>query len=270
MKRISFYIVTLLTVFILAACGNHNVDSIDTTPPSAPTGVAILNGDNVVDISWNPNTERDVAGYNVYYAYDYYGKYTLIDFTKNNYFTDSGAKNGTTYYYAVTAYDYNGNESDLSKQNVNATPRPEGFSENIYDYHNYPSNSGFSFYSYTNVSYDNSASDFYYDYDKGTPYIVASNNNDIQDMGHTSDIYDVPYAPTAGWSTTGDAVAIIGHTYVIWTHDNFYAKIRISNITSDRIVFDWAFQTVKGNTQLKISNVPANRSTENRKSLNKN
>jgi fibronectin type 3 domain-containing protein len=274
MKRILFYAVTLFSLVFLAACdrkhNRDNYDNIDNTPPSAPTGLVITNGDNQVTISWNQNYERDVSGYNVYYSIDYYGKYNLIGSTKSNYYTDYGARNGQTYYYAVTAYDYNGNESDLSKQNANATPRPEGFSENIYDYHIYSSTSGFSFYSYSNVSNTNSTCDFYYDNDNGTPYLVASNYNDIQDVGHTSDIYDIPYAPTTGWSTTGDAVAIIGHTYVIWTHDNFYAKIRISNITNDRIVFDWAFQTVKGNTQLKISNVPANRSTENRKSVNKN
>jgi hypothetical protein len=247
-----------------------HLDNIDNTPPSSPTGLVISNGDNLVILSWNDSPERDVQGYNVYYASDYYGHYYLINSTSSNHFTDYGAKNGQTYYYAVTAYDYNGNESDLSKQNISATPRPEGLNQSIFSYQDSPGTSGFSFYSYSVVAYNNSRSDFFYDNSTGTPFIVASNNNDIQDIGPTTDIYDIPYAPTTGWSSTGDAIAIIGHTYIIWTHDNYYAKVRISNINSNRLTFDWAFQTVVGNTQLKISNVPAVRSSSDRKALNKN
>jgi len=72
-------------------------------------------------------------------------------------------------------------------------------------------------------------------------------------MGLTSDIYDIEFAPTTGWSPTKDAIAIVGHTYVIWTWDNHFAKIRISSITSDRMVFDWAYQLQEGNIQLKTS-----------------
>ena len=46
-------------------------------------------------------------------------------------------------------------------------------------------------------------------------------------------------------------IAYVGHTYVIWTLDNQFAKIRIKNINADRIVFDWAFQFVQGEPQLK-------------------
>jgi hypothetical protein len=272
MKKALFYVVTLLSLVFLSACdmrhNKDNPDNIDNTPPSPPTGLVITNGDNQVTISWNPNSERDVAGYNVYYSYDYYSKYSLIGSTKTNSYTDYGARNGSTYYYAVTAYDINGNESELSKQNISATPRPEGFSENIFDYHNYPSTSGFAFASGSVVPYNDQTSDFYYDYDNGTPYLDVLTDSDIQDMGRTNDIYDIPYAPTSGWSSTKDAVAIVGHTYVIWTWKNTYAKIRISQITSDRIVFDWAYQTVKGNTQLKI--VPSVRNSSQSKTKIRN
>lgn len=70
-------------------------------------------------------------------------------------------------------------------------------------------------------------------------------------MGLTNDIYDIPYAPANGWNPNKEEIAQIGHTYVIWTYDNHFAKIRVKNITSDRIVFDWAFQLVEGEPQLK-------------------
>ena len=53
----------------------------------------------------------------------------------------------------------------------------------------------------------------------------------------------LPFAPINGWSTAKEEIAKVGHTYVIWTWDNHFAKIRVSNITADRVVFDWAFPT---------------------------
>ncbi len=70
-------------------------------------------------------------------------------------------------------------------------------------------------------------------------------------MGTTNDIYDIPFAPSNGWSPTKDEIAKVGNTYVIWTWNNRFAKIRIKNITPDRIVFDWAYQTVEGEPMLK-------------------
>lgn len=242
-------------MFLFVSCKKNDINKIDTQAPSPPTGLNIVNGDNRVDLSWNQNPERDVEGYNVYYAYSYDGKYTLLDHTPNNYYTDYGATNGTTYYYAVTAYDYNGNESDLSYDNANATPRPEGYNENIFNYRNYPNTSGFSFVGYSVVPYDDQTSDFYFEIYDDTCYIDVNSDTDIKDMGETTSIYDVPYAPNYGWSPTKDAIAIPGHTYVIWTWDNYYGKIRVNNIVGERLIFDWAFQTDKGNTQLKVSNL---------------
>ena len=259
MKKIILILSIITLVFGFSACQFKDFSHIDNQPPSPPTGLKVLNGDNVVDISWNYNHESDVAGYNVYYAYSYDGKYSLIGSTENNYFTDYEAHNGTTYYYAVTAYDYNGNESDLSYNDVNATPRPEGFNETVFDYINFPDMGGFSFTTYSDVPYDDNSADFYFENYNGTYYIDVWQDSDIQDMGQTQDIYNIPYAPAGGWSSTKDAIAIPGHTYVIWTWDNHYAKIRVKSISSERLVFDWAFQTVKGNAMLKTKNVPLQR-----------
>lgn len=251
MKNIILTLALFSLAFILNSCGVN--DSYDYTPPQAPTGVQVLNGDNRVDIYWNPNRESDVAGYNVYYNYTYQGKYTLLGSTKNTHFVDDGAVNGTKYYYGVAAYDYNGNESELSYDVVYSTPRPEGFNQAIFDYINFPNSSGYSFFDYKVVPYDDQYADFFFENYQGTFYLDVWNDSDIQDMGPTNDIYDIAYAPTSGWSSTKDVIAKAGHTYVIWTFDNHYAKIRVKNITADRIVFDWAFQLVQGETQLKPS-----------------
>jgi hypothetical protein len=46
---------------------------------------------------------------------------------------------------------------------------------------------------------------------------------------------------------------MIGHTYVIWTWDNHYAKVRIKAISNERLVFDWAYQLLEGEQQLKTN-----------------
>lgn len=250
MKKLTLFTV-LFAALILTSCDINDSYYNDYTPPAPPSGIKVINGDNRVDITWNRNRESDVAGYNVYYNYTYQGKYTLIGSTSGTYFVDDEAVNGNKYYYAVTAYDYNGNESELSYDVVYSTPRPEGFSQAIFDFRRFPNTAGYTFTNYKVVPYNDQQTDFFFEIYDGVAYLDVWDDTDIQDMGYTNDIYDIPYAPSSGWSTTKDAIAKAGHTYVIWTYDNHYAKIRIKNITSDRVVFDWAFQLVAGEPQLK-------------------
>lgn len=268
MKNKILYLPILAALFLFNACDINN-SYFDYTSPAEPRNIVVLNGDNRVDLYWDDNREGDLAGYNVYYAYSYDGKYTLIGSTSSNYFVDDGASNGLTLYYAVTAYDHNGNESELSIDVVYATPRPEGFNQAIFDYRRFPDNSGYSFSDYLVVPFDDIDADFFFENYQGTFYLDVYDDTDIQDMGPTNDIYDIPFAPTSGWSTTKDEIARVGHTYVIWTWDNHYAKIRVKAITGDRIVFDWAYQLVEGNRELKLKAVPDERSPLSRTNNNR-
>lgn len=261
MKNI-YIIIALLAASIFAGCGINDTDRrYDTTPPELPSGLVVYNGDNQVDISWTHNNDSDLSGYNVYYSTSYAGKYTLIGTTDDNYFVDYDAVNGNTYYYAVAAFDFNNNESELSRDAVYSTPRPLGLNQSIFDFNRFPDNAGYSFTTYSPVPFDDLDADFYYEYyELGNEfYLDVYNDSDIQDMGPTLDIYDIEYAPESGWSSTKDALVMKGHTYVIWTWDNHYAKVRISQITRDRIVFDWAFQLQEGNRQLKAGMVKTTR-----------
>lgn len=252
-NKIKYLVIAAAALFITACEVNdpYNHYYVDTTPPAPPEGVVVYNGDSRADIAWFHNREEDVAGYNVYYSDTYDGRYTLIGSTSDNYFVDHDASNGVEIYYGVAAYDYNGNESELSYDVAYAIPRPEGFNAAIYDYINFPDNAGYSFTTYSVVPFDDLSADFFFENYQGTYYLNVWDDSDIQDMGATTDIYDIPYAPETGWSQTKDARAKVGHTYVIWTWDNHFAKIRVKNITRDRIVFDWAFQLVPGSTMLK-------------------
>lgn len=252
MKKINLILAVLLTGLLFAACNVNDTNyEYDYTPPRIPNGVTVLNGDGRVDISWNHNRESDLAGYNVYYSYTYEGRYTLIGTTQNNYFVDYDVSNGTRYYYAVTAFDYNNNESELSLEVVYARPRPEGFNQSIFDFRRFPNNSGYSFSNYSVKPYNHLDTDFYFEIFQGTNYLVVYDDTDIIDMGPTMDIWDIDFAPENGWAPNKEEIARVGHTYVIWTYDNHFAKVRIKSITSERIVFDWAYQTAVGDPQLK-------------------
>lgn len=265
MKALKIYLFVLIMSVFYLGCDKHHLfnddspsSNYDDRAPAAPTNIYTITGDNRVDIYWTDSPDKDLAGYNVYYSMDNY-KFTLIGSTQNNYYVDLDAHNGETIYYALTAYDYNGNESELSKDLVYDTPRPEGFNQAIFDYLQFPNNSGYDFSTYSVVPYDDQNSDFFFENYQGTFYLDVWNDSDIKDMGKTTDIYDISVAPSTGWSSTKDAVAEIGHTYVIWTWDNHFAKIRIKNITNERMVFDWAYQTVEGNDELKTTVPPEHR-----------
>ena len=252
-KTLKLLAATILLLYLTECDVNEPEYVVDNIPPAPPTGIRVLNGDNRVDLYWNESREPDLAGYNIYYSDTYDGKYYNIGSSAYASFIDYGAVNGEKYYYAITAYDYNGNESDLSRDVVYSTARPEEFNVAIFDYRQFPNNSGYSFALESVVAYDSLDVDFFFENYQGTFYLDVWNDTDIQDMGPTNDIYDIPFAPTSGWSQTKDAFAIVGHTYVIWTWNNHYAKIRISQITSERVVFDWAYQLVEGEKQLKPS-----------------
>lgn len=264
-KKLLQALLLVAAVLIFGACEEFDDDYYDNIAPSPPSGIVTVTGDTRVDLFWDHNPERDLSGYNVYYNYTYEGKYTLLGSTEDDYFIDYGAENGITYYYAIAAYDYNGNESELSYDVVYDTPRPEGFNQSVFDYVKFPNNSGYSFGEYMVTPFDSEMADFFFENFNGTFYLNVWDDTDIQDMGETYDIYDVSVAPLAGWIPLNPdenvkyTEALEGHTYIVWTWDNHFAKVRISYLTQERMVFDWAYQTAEGNPELKIKSKSSKR-----------
>ncbi len=257
MKNLKYLAIILFTTILFISCDDDSdLINVDVTPPSAPRDVFAINGDNRVDISWEENRERDLAGYNVYFSYDNY-EFELIGSSNENYFIDYEARNGEVYYYAIASYDFDGNESDLSAETVVGIARPEGFNQAVFDYLKFPEMSGYSFAEYSVVPFNGDLTDFFFENYEGTFYINIWDDTDIQDMGETADIYEVSEAPVGGWVPLipGDNVKYlivkIGHTYVIRTLDNHYAKIRVKEITPERMSFDWAYQLLEGERLLK-------------------
>jgi len=66
--------------------------------------------------SWNANTEQDLAGYKIYYGLSS-GNYTAsINVGKATQYTINQITEGVPYYFAITAYDTAGNESNYSPE----------------------------------------------------------------------------------------------------------------------------------------------------------
>lgn len=92
----------------------------DVYPPATPTGLqAVFSGPGqkaFIDLVWTPNTEPDLAGYNVYLREDE-GEWRKLnsDLVKPPAFRDINVLAGHTYSYSVSAIDLRGNESDKSQ-----------------------------------------------------------------------------------------------------------------------------------------------------------
>ena len=72
-------------------------------------------GMNKVKVMWDANVESDLAGYRVYYGLTS-GDYNKVIDVGNQISCIISGLLDTTYYFAVTAYDTSGNESDYSDE----------------------------------------------------------------------------------------------------------------------------------------------------------
>ena len=79
------------------------------------------NPQNTVTLEWDPNTEPDIAGYIVYYGFETRNYQYSIDVGKKTSVTVEDLEPGVTYYFAATAYNAEGYESDFSEE-IEYTP----------------------------------------------------------------------------------------------------------------------------------------------------
>lgn len=91
----------------------------ESSPPAAPTGLhgtydPELGG---VVLEWNPNSEADLAAYDVYRAVDPLGEWTKLTtqgYGASGFLDQTIPAGGGRFYYAVTASDWSRNESARS------------------------------------------------------------------------------------------------------------------------------------------------------------
>lgn len=101
----------------------------DIFPPAVPTGLqAVYSGVGqkpFIDLTWAPNMEADLAGYNVYRR-EAGSAWVKINqqLVKSPSFRDSSVEPGHEYFYAVSAVDLRGNESGRSEEASENVPMP--------------------------------------------------------------------------------------------------------------------------------------------------
>src|SRR5882724_7850964 len=79
-------------------------------------------GAGSVNLVWNASPGAEVAGYNVYYGTASQSYSSMIPVGTNVTSTISGLAGGSTYYFAVTAVDATGIESDFSNETSSSVP----------------------------------------------------------------------------------------------------------------------------------------------------
>jgi hypothetical protein len=100
--------------------------SHDAFPPAIPTGLqAVSSGtsqEKFIDLTWAPNTESDLAGYNLYRREDGAMVKMNSELITTPSFRDDKVTSGKTYTYAVSAVDLRRNESALSAEAAEVVP----------------------------------------------------------------------------------------------------------------------------------------------------
>jgi hypothetical protein len=108
------------------------VEVRDVFPPAIPTGVAAVatlaqpGVETAIDLSWQPVTDADLAGYAVYRreGESSWQRITAAQPLVPPGFHDTRVQPGHTYRYAVTAIDQGGHESPRSTETEETVPNP--------------------------------------------------------------------------------------------------------------------------------------------------
>ena len=106
------------------AAGTYNatitVAATGATTKTLPVSLTVnpVSTSSSATLSWNANTESDVAGYKIYRANasGAYGAPLGTVPTATTSYVANGLQAGTTYFFAITAYDSAGNESAFSNE----------------------------------------------------------------------------------------------------------------------------------------------------------
>jgi hypothetical protein len=87
------------------------VTPADTFPPAVPVALTAVAGVNSIELAWQPNTEEDLAGYQVYRSTGGGATERIAGPVDPPNFSDRAVEIGKKYSYTVTALDRTGNES---------------------------------------------------------------------------------------------------------------------------------------------------------------
>ncbi len=133
MKRSYLFIILVSIGLLMWSCTDPAED--DTTPPANPSNFdrdGSRTGDGEIYLTWDENSENDLANYTLYRSTNG-TDFSMLASTTDNFYLDSGLDYDTEYSYKLTATDDNGNESGFSNTiavtpiNLNPPAQPVDF-----------------------------------------------------------------------------------------------------------------------------------------------
>lgn len=101
----------------------------DSFPPATPSGVQAVYSTAerpFIDVTWTPNIDPDLAGYNVYrHTANAVPVKINSELVKTPRFADPQIQAGMKYFYSVSAVDLRGNESGRSEETSEVVPKDQ-------------------------------------------------------------------------------------------------------------------------------------------------
>ena len=118
---------SLLLLTLAAACGAGGSSVVGGVSIECPSASATASPSQTsAGLSWDAGNDSRIAGYRVYYgtaSRDYaQAKGAGLDAGNCTRYIVDNLGRGRTYYFAVTAYDASGNESDFSNEASKSIP----------------------------------------------------------------------------------------------------------------------------------------------------
>lgn len=96
--------------------------AVEFEAPSAPIGLEAAGNSESVKLSWSPNFEPDILGYNIYFSETAGGPYnTIARNVKSNSFVDNRPTISGNYFYKIKAVDKSLNQSEFSSEIMTST-----------------------------------------------------------------------------------------------------------------------------------------------------
>jgi hypothetical protein len=280
--RTLLWIGIVLGVFLCGCTDSSRrvIGTDDVVPPSEPRDVWSITGDGAVTLYWSAPLGEIVRGYSVFISQNDLDYYRVGDVGPDRHHFDIDGEtlppgvpfdfvNGNTYFLGVSSFDAAGNESELTESSTTFdTPRPSGRGLQLYRADGpRASESGYDF-SRSPFGYAMSGSslftDVYFASEGGVPVLRTPYPQvvEMQDMGRL-DFDD----PRVGWLFEGEWIPASavplrpGHVILlrIWeetrpgnTLEPFnVAKLLVTDVRSDVVTLDWAYQIAPNNRELK-------------------
>ena len=109
MRKLFYQLALILVLLFAVLTPGRSAEYVTVGDTDDPSAVS-----TDVTLAWDPNTEGDIAGYNVYYGRAS-GRYARVETVTAPHVTIT-VRGSQTVYFAVTAFNTSGVESDLSQE----------------------------------------------------------------------------------------------------------------------------------------------------------